>query len=187
MNFGIISVLFIAVLPLAAYAFQRVATRRRRRQELAELKALPPVKMDFSTPEGAILCFENASLANDIDAAVACRDFATEAKLWLKERGDFDEELQRDALPEMTKTMERTFRESQAKHPRVGWDSAQSYFVKREQYGPGLAAIGEITVGPDGSFFRQRILVAETLTGWRVVCPLVLTPYGWKVTPHASK
>src|SRR5579863_3469706 len=92
----------------------------------------------------------------------------------------------KNALPEMTKTMERTFRESQASFPRVGWDSAQSYFVKRDRYGLGLVAISEITVGPDGSFFRQRILVADTPNGWRVVCPLVLTYEGWKVRPRPN-
>ena len=41
----------------------------------AKLKAMPPVAKNFETPEGAILCLEDAYRRKDIEAAVAAKDF----------------------------------------------------------------------------------------------------------------
>ena len=49
-----------------------------------ELMALPKVGKDFSSPEGAILCLEDAYRKRDIEAAVAAKDFATEARRMLQ-------------------------------------------------------------------------------------------------------
>ena len=45
----------------------------------AKLKAMPPVAKNFETPEGAILCLEDAYRRKDIEAAVAAKDFKIEA------------------------------------------------------------------------------------------------------------
>src|ERR1041385_6021697 len=52
-----------------------------------ELMALPEVRKDFTIPEGAILCLEDAYRRKDIEAAVAAKDFKTEARLMLQ-RGE---------------------------------------------------------------------------------------------------
>lgn len=169
---------------VVAYACRQTATRRVREKEIAGLEKLPRVAPDFTTPEGAILCLEATYPMKDVEAAVACRDFATEARLWLRERGGMTEQLQQEMLPELTKTMEKSFRKS-IKYWRSDWDRAHSYFPERTPYGDGLVVVSEVTVGPDRSLFRQRILTSQTASGWRVVTPLVQTPSGWRVTPKS--
>lgn len=170
--FVIIAGLLVAIADAATSAYRKYARRRESEKVLAPLMALPPVEMDFTTPEGAILCLEHTYRSQDIEAAVACRDFTTQARLWLQEQSSVSKEMQIEMLPEMTKTMERSYRETWVMHPRTGWERPQSYFVMRELYADGVVVVSEITLGPDGSLFRQRILVAETPEGWRVVTEL---------------
>jgi len=52
-------------LPLSGtFAARAIPTRQ------AKLKALPTYAHDFTTPEGAILCFEDAYRKHDLEAAV---------------------------------------------------------------------------------------------------------------------
>ncbi|MDB6122284.1 MAG: hypothetical protein JWQ71_1277 [Pedosphaera sp.] len=165
-------IILVAALGGVAYAIQQRVTRQARERLLAELATLPPVTLDFTTPEGAILCLEDAYRKHDIEAAVACRDFATEARLWLQQRPFYSSDLLAEMLSEMTKTMEWSYRESMATHWPIDWERAQSYFSKREPYAEGVVVVCEVTRGPDGSLLRQRLLVTETPTGWRVVTHL---------------
>jgi hypothetical protein len=173
MRFAINAVLLIAFICAVSYAYHqsalRWAARRQRGKLLAELMALPPVKMDFSTPEGSILCLEDAYRRRDVEAAVACRDFATEAKVWLRERGNLNKQRQAEMMPEVTGTMEKSCRNGMAKNCAVDWERAKSYFPNREPYGDGVVAVSEVTHTPDGNLWQQRILVTETAKGWRVV------------------
>jgi hypothetical protein len=172
MRFGIKLALLVASICAASYAYHRLTLRwaawRQRKKLLAELMTLPPVKMDFSTPEGAILCLEDAYRRRDVETAVACRDFAAEAKVWLHERGNVSRQMKAEMLPEVTGTMEKSFRRSVAKNWAVDWERAKSYFRNREPYGDGMVAVSEVIHTPDGNLLQQRILVAETAKGWRV-------------------
>jgi hypothetical protein len=112
------------------YAYRQIATRRDREKKIAELEKLPQVTPDFATPEGAILCLEATYLKKDVEAAVACRDFVTEARVWLREeRGSMGEQLQNEMLAELEKTMEKSFRKSLEDWP-PNWDRARSYFIE---------------------------------------------------------
>lgn len=165
---------------LLSYACRQRVARRERENTIAELEKQPPATPDFTTPEGAILCLEATYPKQDIETAVACRDFAMEARLWLRERGLVPEQLQEGMVPELTKVMEKSFRKRMDHWP-PGWDKARSYFLERTPYGNGLVVVSEVTVGPDRSLFRQRILTSQTPAGWRVVTHLVQTPEGWRV------
>jgi hypothetical protein len=168
---------------LLIFACRQLATRRKREREIAEFEKLPTVSRDFTTPEGAILCLEATYPLKDIEAAVACRDFATEARLWIQERGQasLSEEFNQTMLITLTKTMEQSFREGM-EYTVPDWDKARSYFLERTPYGDGLVVVNKVAVGPDRSIFRQRILTSKTANGWRVVTPLVKTDDGWRVT-----
>jgi hypothetical protein len=173
MRFAIKAILLVAFICAVSYAYHRLTLRwvawRQRKKLLAELVALPPVKMDFSTPEGAILCLEDAYRRRDVEAAVACRDFATEAKIWLQERGNVSREKKAEMLPEVIGTLEKSFRRGMAKNWAVDWGRTKSYFRSREPHGEGVVAVSAIMHMPDGNLSQQRVLVAETSTGWRVV------------------
>jgi hypothetical protein len=151
-----------------ALVLRNAARRRDRNKLLAELAALPHVKADFTTPEGAILRLEEAYRRHDLEAAVACRDFGTEARLWLQ-KNETPPWAQTEMLPALTQTMEELYRKHMAEFWPSDWGRAKSYFPRRDPYAEKIVAVSEVTIGPDGSLLRQRILVAETPQGWRVV------------------
>lgn len=157
------------ILGYVGYAIHLTKAKCRRRRVLAELGTPPVVMKDFTTPEGAILCLEATYPQNDIEAAVACHDFETDARLHLRKIGVEGEVLQQ-MLPKITEVIEASYRKSQETYGLPsGWDKAVSYFVKREPVGEGLVVVSKVTVGPDGSVLRQRIMVSNTPNGWRVV------------------
>lgn len=51
---------------LTIYGLRRMLVPSEHERTIAELEKLPPVKMDFSTPEGAILCLEKTYAQNDL-------------------------------------------------------------------------------------------------------------------------
>jgi hypothetical protein len=70
---------------------------------------LPHVEKDFDTPEGAVLCLEDACRRQNIESACICKNFMVEGTLKLL---DLDPNLARD--PEFRKKnallLERTYR-----------------------------------------------------------------------------
>jgi hypothetical protein len=156
-----------------SYAYDHWAAhgiaRQERKEFFEKLAALPTINADFETPEGAILCFEDACRRRDIESAVACRDFETEAKLWLQERSHLSKHINGEHLPEIIKTTEKAFRDSLMKRWPVEWDQAKSYFIKREPYRGDIVVVGEVLRKIDDSLLNQRIMVVKTSRGWRVV------------------
>jgi len=169
----IVAVLVVAFASAISYVYDLLAVRRAVRREhgklLAQMVSLPPVKSDFSTPEGAVLCLEDCHRQRNIEAAVACRDFATEARLWLQERGHLSEEKKNEMLPATVGAMEKSFRDGMAKGSTMDWERTKSFFQPREPFSNGIVIVNEIMQTPDGSLLPQRVLVAETGKGWKVV------------------
>jgi len=164
---GIIALVSIGIVWLA---FRGRQMRRTQEELAAKVAALPPVAKDFSTPEGAILCLEDAYRRRDIEAAVASKDFIAESRVMFKElkNSNLDDPK---LLDETAKVLELSFR----KHTEKSWpefEGIQSYFIKREPYGDKVVVITEVCRFPDGGFSQQQILVSETSKGWRVLNPL---------------
>src|SRR5262249_7428706 len=148
----------------------RNRNRKQRLDEIyAELKALPPVARDFNTPEGAILCLEDDYRHHDIEAAIAAKDFKTEARLMLEKTVRKD--IIDDAL--ISKTAEAltlSFRfYTTNKWP--DFDGLESFFTKREPYSDKVVIVTEVCRFPDREFSTQRLLVSQTDNGWRVLNP----------------
>jgi hypothetical protein len=167
--------LIIGLIVIACVAVGMLVVRSRQVQasqkELAALIAtLPPVKMDFTTPEGAILSLEDGYRRKDIEAAVASKDFATESRLMmteLKKPIPDDPKLQKEAAA----VLELSFR----KHTQESWpdfSESKSYFIKRVPYKDKMVVVTEACRYPDGGFSIQKLVVTETPKGWRVVSVL---------------
>ena len=169
----IAAVLLVAFAGTISYLYDHLVARRAARRErvklLAQLVSLPPVKADFSTPEGVVLCLEDSYRHRNIEAAVACRDFGTEAGLWLQERGHLSRQVKDEMLTETIRAMEKSFRDRIAKETTIDWERAKSYFLAREPFSDGIVVVNKITQLPDGYLLPQQILVAETTSGWRIV------------------
>jgi hypothetical protein len=136
----------------------------------ADLDKLPPVAKDCSSPEGAILCLEDAYRRRDIEAAVGFKDFRTEAMMMLQ-RFEHLGPCPEEVVQRTAETLELAFRKEMSR----AWpdcDGVQSYFTKREQYRDNIVAVTEVCRYPDGRFSSQRLLVADTPNGWRVLIPL---------------
>jgi hypothetical protein len=134
---------------------------------LAKLRARPPVEKDFTTPEGAILCLEDAYRRRNIESAVACKDFMIEGILMLL---NYDEDMVRD--PEIRKRnamlAERTYRgKITGSWPDL--EGVESFFFGRRAYTDGIVVVTEIRRLPDGSFDKLNFLAVKTRGGWRVL------------------
>lgn len=171
--FVIVAALVFAFAVTISYFYDHLAFRRDNRRErkklLTQLNSLPPVTADFSTPEGAVLCLEDCFRKQDIEAAAACRDFATEARLWLQERGHLSDEEKNAMLPETIKALEKSFRNGMAKGPPADWIFGKSYFLPHEPFTDDIVTVNKYTQAPEGGVYSQQILVAKTGNGWRMV------------------
>jgi hypothetical protein len=169
MYLGILFVLLLLAIGLLIWT-RRMSAKLRHEAVLEQLRALPPVAKDFSTPEGAILCLEDAYRRRDLGAAIACKDFRTEARLMTERLGPAlrDDPTIREKTAE---ALELSFRTQTAK----AWPDfagIASFFPKREPFADGVVIVTEYCLFPDGRLTSQRLLAAETPAGWRVLNPL---------------
>jgi hypothetical protein len=128
---------------------------------------LPEIERDFSTPEGAILCLEDAYRRQNIESACICKSFLIEGTLKLL---DLDPNLARD--PEMRKKnavlLERTYRKTMPE----SWPDlkgVESFFIDRQLYTDGIVAVTELRRLPGGTYNEHKLLVAKTKDGWKVL------------------
>ena len=169
--------ILIAVILVSAVAiflaFRRLVAQRaqRARDEIyAELKAQPPIAEDFTTPEGAILCLEDAYRRRDIEAAIAANDFTTQARLMLQKTG-FKDYVEDEMIAKTAEALVASFRA----HMAARWpdfEGLESFFIKREPHSDKVVVVTEVCRFPDGGFSQQEMLVAETPQGWRVLNPV---------------
>ncbi len=108
---------------------------------LEELRALPAVEKNFKTPEGAILCLEEAYRRQNIELACACRNFLIEGTLTLL---DFDENIARDPHLRQKNAVlsERSFRQRITE----SWPDltgVESFFIDRQPYADGIVVVTE--------------------------------------------
>jgi hypothetical protein len=153
--------------------FRKKKTKEQEEAEaMAELRALPRPAMDLTTPEGAILCLEDAYRRRDIEAAVACKDFLIEGTLLLLE---VSPELADDAetRAKTAEVLELGYRkELTGNWPEM--EGTESFFVERAVLDEELALVlvTEVMRMPDGSFCETHLRVAQTQNGWRVLNPV---------------
>ncbi len=166
--------ILVVVIPIIALglflALRRSGAQRARDEIYAELKAQPPVAHDFTSPEGAILCLEDAFRRRDIEAAIAAKDFNTEARLMLQKTG-FKEHMDDEMITKTAEALVASFRA----HTTERWpdfEGLESFFTNREPHSDKVVIVTEVCRFPDGGFSQQQMLVAETAQGWRVLNPV---------------
>ena len=166
---GYIAFAFLAILGFVGLLYVRVyfCARRQRKENEEAILLAKTYAADFTTPEGAILVLENAFRRKDLEAAVACKDFVTEARLILQKMG-FGPETDDDTLLKAAEVLELSFR----RHTCEVWPlfvAVRSFFVAREPYQDSVIAVTEICRFPHGETSRQQVLTTETPNGWRVL------------------
>ncbi|MDH4319202.1 MAG: hypothetical protein OEV64_12480 [Desulfobulbaceae bacterium] len=151
------------------YFAKRARLRGGRKKNYDELLQLPPVIMDFNTPEGAILCLEEAYRQGDRDGVLAAKDFVTEARLML-ERAGLHDKIDEEMLGKASATLVDSFKSHLAKK-WPDFKGVESFFLRREVYCDKVVVVTEACRLSNGEFSQQRILVSETEQGWRVLNP----------------
>lgn len=123
-----------------------------------------------TSPESAILALEDAYRRHDLEGAVTCKDFQVEAKLMLQDMGKgFDRDP--DLVKKTADTLELAYRES-VKSDWPKFDGVTSRFAAHREHSPGIQEVTEVCTFPDGGTSTQRLLVAKTGSGWKVLNPL---------------
>jgi hypothetical protein len=128
---------------------------------------LPPVEMDFSTPEGAVLCLEDACRRQSIESACVCKNFMIEGTVTLL---NVDTNLARD--PEFRKKNALLLERSYRKAITESWPDlkgVESFFIDRQFYTDGIVMVTELHRLRDGTFNQLKLLVAKTKDGWKVL------------------
>lgn len=134
---------------------------------LEQLRALPTFEMDFHTPEGAILCLEDAYRRKHIESACACKHFLIEGIMMLL---NADPNLARNA--ELRKRNAALLEQRFRKETSEAWPDlkgVESFFIDHEAYLNGVVVVTELHRLPDGTFNKVNLLVANTISGWRVL------------------
>jgi hypothetical protein len=122
---------------------------------------------DFTTPEGAVRALEAAYIREDLAAAVAAKDFATEARMML-------EHLTPDcvteaAIEEAAEVLELAFRAEMEKEGFPDFLGAACSFLEREDVSPRLVRLTEQCVFVDGETVVRDVYAVKGPRGWRVV------------------
>jgi uncharacterized protein YegJ (DUF2314 family) len=122
---------------------------------------------DFTTPEGAILCLEDAYDEQDIEKALSCKNFNEEARLLLKKMND------RFNSAEIVEATAEILRLSFIKNlEEKGFPVFQNLlraFPTRTKITENLYLITEYCIFPDGGKSRQQLYTFRDEDGWKVL------------------
>lgn len=124
---------------------------------------------NHTTPEGAILCLEDAFTQGDINAAVACKDFQKEASHMLGRVPNL--ELTPDVISQTAETLEMAFRNFFVDHGMPNYSGTERAFTEREFEDDDTVVITEFCRHPDGTMTADRIWVYRINGLWKVGPP----------------
>jgi hypothetical protein len=129
------------------------------------------------TPEGAIQRLESAYRAKDLEALVAAKDFRAEARLMLQhlareQPGSPDMSGDQEVVTKTAEVLELAFRQQITQQGFPDMSQVRCSFAGRQPVTADLVVVQQICTYPDGGKSRQRINVARTASGWRVLNPL---------------
>ena len=126
--------------------------------------------IDLSTPEAAILSLEEAYRAKDVNAAVKCKDFRTEAVLMLQK---VTPQFANDAeiVTQTTEVLELGFRSEMKKKGFPDFRGVTSTFKNKKPFrnSGDIVELTETCVDGRGTTTTNQLVVAKTEPGWRIV------------------
>lgn len=122
---------------------------------------------DFSTPEGAILCLEDAYDEQDIEKAVACKNFEEEARLLLLKMNDRCSG--KEILETTADILRKSFIRSLEQDGFPVFKDLRRAYPFRKKITDNLYLITEICIFPDGRKSQQEIYTFRGEDGWRVL------------------
>ena len=125
---------------------------------------------DLTTPEGAVLCLEDAYRARDIEAAVRCKDFTIEATLMLEKlQQDFSRD--QEILAKTAEVLELGFRSEMEQSGFPDFEGIESSFSGKQSYQgrDDMVTLTETCRHSSGAATSNQLVVAKTADGWKVI------------------
>lgn len=122
---------------------------------------------DLSTPEGAILCLEDAYDEQDIEKAIACKNFHEEARLLLMKMNDrFNSE---DIIESTAEVLRLSFIKNLDDNGFPVFRHLLRAFPQRKRITDDLYIITEVCIFPDGGKSMQQLYTFRDEDGWKVL------------------
>lgn len=122
---------------------------------------------DFSTPEGAILCLEDAYDEQDMEKAIACKNFLEEARLLLYKTNDSIGN--EDILESTADVLRLSFIKNLMEEGFPVFKDLSRAYPQREKITEELYLITEICTFPDGGRSSQKIYTFKEDDEWKVL------------------
>jgi uncharacterized protein YegJ (DUF2314 family) len=122
---------------------------------------------NFSTPEGAILCLEDAYDEQNIEKAICCKNFLEEARLLLHKMNDNSGD--EDIVEATAEVLRLSFIKSLTEEGFPVFKELVRAFPKREKITDNLYLITEICTFPDGGRSSQNIYTFREGDEWKVL------------------
>ncbi|MFZ6009920.1 MAG: YegJ family protein [Bacteroidota bacterium] len=123
---------------------------------------------NFETPEGAILCLEDAYDERSLEKVMRCKDFYREAKFLIERLKKVP--ATREIIASTAEALKLSFLTTiENKMPQ--FKNAHRAFPKREKIRDDIYIITEVCSYPDNSTTTQRLYTCKTEQGWRVMHP----------------
>jgi uncharacterized protein YegJ (DUF2314 family) len=124
---------------------------------------------NFETPEGAILCLEDAFDEKNIEKAVDCKDFHIEAELMLQMKMPVEDQ---EIIESTAEVLKLSFIKSLQDEGMPDFKNLKRAFPSREKINENHYVITEICWYPDGGKSVQKLGTYKTARGWRVLAPV---------------
>jgi uncharacterized protein YegJ (DUF2314 family) len=122
---------------------------------------------DFSTPEGAILCLEDAYDEQDMEKAMACKNFLEEARLLLYKTNDSIGN--EDILESTADVLRLSFIKNLMEEGFPVFKDLSRAYPQREKITEDLYLITEVCTFPDGGRSSQKIYTFKEDDEWKVL------------------
>lgn len=120
-----------------------------------------------ATPEEAIRTLEDAFVRKDIEAAVAAKDFETEAKLMLESINP--ELVSAEIVKQTAEVLELGFRKQIESDGFPDFTGLKCTLAKPSQVAENLVKVVETCTRTSGATSTQNLHAFKGATGWRVV------------------
>jgi hypothetical protein len=129
---------------------------------------------NFDTPQGAVLCLEDAYKSKDIEKIIKCKDFKLEVIYMLKYKmKKMDENFIKDKniIKNLAETLELSFlNEMNNAIPNFD-DIVKSEFSRIKKIDDQFVLLEEVCTFSDGFKSKQTLIVGKGDAGWKMIAP----------------
>jgi hypothetical protein len=143
---------------------------------IASCKKETAFEKNFDTPQGAVLCLEDAYRSKDIDKILDCKDFKLEAIYMLRyqiENMADSLKLDEEIINELAEILKHGF-VAEIKNNMPNFDDVdKSEFTKIKKIDDDFVLLEEICTFKDGSRSKDNLIVGKKGSEWRMATVLI--------------